>query len=114
MIEPAGATHPVSAFYPLSASPWLVVPCFPAAWCTPQQGHMVPMDQPAAALDMITRFTRGKKLAEAVSHDGAASGRGVQEEGVASGGREASADAKGIRMGSRMMMPGGGALVEAS
>jgi hypothetical protein len=26
------------------------------------QGHMVPMDQPAAALDMITRFMRGKPL----------------------------------------------------
>ncbi|KAI8464535.1 MAG: serine carboxypeptidase III precursor [Monoraphidium minutum] len=29
-----------------------------------QAGHMVPMDQPEAALDMITRFTRGKSLAE--------------------------------------------------
>jgi hypothetical protein len=26
------------------------------------QGHMVPMDQPAAALDMITRFVRHKDL----------------------------------------------------
>ncbi|GFR42356.1 hypothetical protein Agub_g3051 [Astrephomene gubernaculifera] len=29
-----------------------------------QAGHMVPMDQPRAALDLITRFTRGKTLAE--------------------------------------------------
>jgi hypothetical protein len=28
------------------------------------QGHMVPMDQPQAALDMITRFTRNKPLGE--------------------------------------------------
>lgn len=27
------------------------------------QGHMVPMDQPAAALDMITRFMLNKNLA---------------------------------------------------
>ena len=26
-------------------------------------GHMVPMDQPAAALKMITAFTRGEKIA---------------------------------------------------
>jgi hypothetical protein len=28
------------------------------------QGHMVPMDQPAAALDMITRFMRDSNLAD--------------------------------------------------
>jgi hypothetical protein len=28
------------------------------------QGHMVPMDQPAAALDMITRFMRNNDLAD--------------------------------------------------
>jgi hypothetical protein len=28
------------------------------------QGHMVPMDQPAAAFDMINRFMRGKDLAD--------------------------------------------------
>ena len=30
-------------------------------------GHMVPMDQPAASLKMITAFTRGEKLASSSS-----------------------------------------------
>jgi hypothetical protein len=30
----------------------------------PMQGHMVPMDQPAAALDMISRFTRNQSLVQ--------------------------------------------------
>eukprot|EP00877_Chromochloris_zofingiensis_P010037 jgi/Chrzof1/5287/Cz15g20230.t1 len=32
-----------------------------------QAGHMVPMDQPAAALDLITRFTEDKDLADSSS-----------------------------------------------
>jgi carboxypeptidase C (cathepsin A) len=41
-----------------------------------EAGHMVPMDQPAAALDMITRFMLNKNLAEddeaIVTHAGGA------------------------------------------
>lgn len=33
-----------------------------------QAGHMVPMDQPLNALQMITRFTRGKQLATGGPH----------------------------------------------
>ncbi|GBF95389.1 serine carboxypeptidase-like enzyme [Raphidocelis subcapitata] len=40
-----------------------------------QAGHMVPMDQPQAALDMISRFTRGKPLADGGdAGEGAAAG----------------------------------------
>lgn len=35
-------------------------------------GHMVPMDRPAAALRMITAFTRGERIAKGVNGAGAA------------------------------------------
>jgi hypothetical protein len=39
-------------------------PCCPLLLLLLLQGHMVPMDQPAAALDMITRFMRDDNLAD--------------------------------------------------
>lgn len=51
------------------------------------QGHMVPMDQPAAALDMITRFMLNKNLAEddeaIVTHVGDAETAAAVGEAVA-------------------------------
>jgi hypothetical protein len=48
------------------------------------QGHMVPMDQPKAALDMISRFTRGKPLGPPVPSASASVGRqqAAQEQAV--------------------------------
>ena len=49
-----------------------------------QAGHMVPMDQPEAALDMISRFVRGKPLGGDVEgSEGEKSGDGESEEGKA-------------------------------
>ncbi len=56
-----------------------------------QAGHMVPMDQPANALAMITRFTRGKSLLQ----DEGAEAEGVQ--GVEGGGKEGKKKVVGAR-----------------
>eukprot|EP00879_Flechtneria_rotunda_P003621 GHRR01003858.1.p2 GENE.GHRR01003858.1~~GHRR01003858.1.p2 ORF type:complete len:135 (+),score=47.73 GHRR01003858.1:1563-1967(+) len=44
-----------------------------------QAGHMVPMDQPAAALDMITRFMQNKNLAADVQAHSSDLGAGAQQ-----------------------------------
>lgn len=59
-------------------------------------GHMVPMDQPANALAMITRFTRGKNLLQ----DEGAEGEGEGVQGVEGGGKEGKkvAGARDVRV----------------
>ena len=42
------------------------------------QGHMVPMDQPVAALDMLTHFLRNETFPGATSLQLPASGAGIQ------------------------------------
>jgi hypothetical protein len=44
------------------------------------QGHMVPMDQPAAALDMITRFMRDDNLADTDDIYGTTAGKQQLQE----------------------------------
>jgi len=46
-------------------------------------GHMVPMDQPAAALKMITAFTRGEKLLPSSSSSSSAGGGGSKSSSLA-------------------------------
>lgn len=56
-------------------------------------GHMVPMDQPAAALELIARFTRGRPLAGGDGADGGdgddGSGEGVESKSSGEGGASA-------------------------
>lgn len=72
---------PATAF----AQPSINPPIAPPSTLSPHppQGHMVPMDQPQAALTMITRFARGQGLADAGAWDAAPDGGAATTAGAA-------------------------------